>query len=66
MKPDLTFQLGGTFPNGAGNATAAGKFDTAGNVSGTFDVHDSVDNAGTHYECDTGLVTFTGKLQSSG
>jgi len=70
--PELTFQLSGTFPIsdtsgtiGTGSATVNGKFDATGNVSGTFDDHASVDNAGTHYECDTGNVSFSGKLQGS-
>jgi hypothetical protein len=68
IRPDLTFGGSGAFPipNGTGNATVNGQFDTAGNVSGTFDIHYSFnDSAGTHYECETGQLTFSGKLNSS-
>jgi hypothetical protein len=75
LDPGLTFGISGTFtiqivgtnpiPNGTGNATVNGQFDTVGNVSGTFDVHVSGDDsAGTHHECDTGQLTFSGKLSS--
>ena len=65
----LKFEISGTFPvpGGTASGTANGQFDTAGNVSGSFDVHISGnDSAGTHHECDSGQVNFSGKLQSSG
>jgi hypothetical protein len=67
MDADLEFEVNGTASVAGATITIllTGQFDTAGNVSGNFDFHISGnDNAGTHHECDTGLVTFSGKLVS--
>jgi hypothetical protein len=50
---------------GGGTATFsgsfAGSFDSAGLATGTLQVHFSVDESGTHYECDTGSLTWTAR-----
>jgi hypothetical protein len=69
IEPDLNFSVSGTVTNSALtlNAFVIGQFDTAGTVSGSFDVHISGnDSAGTHYECETGKLTFSGKLSPTG
>jgi hypothetical protein len=77
IDPGLTFAISDAFsiqifgtpsiPHGMANAITSGQFDTAGNVTGKFDVHVSGDDsAGTHHECDTGQVTFSGKLSPTG
>jgi Ca2+-binding RTX toxin-like protein len=38
-------------------------FDGAGHVSGTFQVHASRDQNGKHFECDSGIVEFSGGIQ---
>jgi hypothetical protein len=65
---DRTFAATGEGPTGITGATGtysitmAGSFDAAGNVSGTARVKDSFTLNGTHYECDSDVVKFTGHL----
>jgi hypothetical protein len=69
IEPDLSFSVSGTVTDSGGtlNAFVIGQFDTTGTVSGSFDVHISGnDSAGTHYECETGKLTFSGKLSPTG
>jgi hypothetical protein len=66
LGPSLTFAVGGSVTGNNVTLTADinGRFDTAGGISGTFDLHISAnDRAGTHYECDTGQQSFSGKLR---
>jgi hypothetical protein len=65
---DLSFSIdrsgqsaGGGGASGTFTATVEGRFQTTGDVSGTARIQDKVDSSGTHYECDTGVITFTGK-----
>jgi hypothetical protein len=73
LTTNLTFSLSGTFviniigtpsiPNANATVNINGAFDASGNVSGTLEVHVSGnDTNGTHYECDSGAVSFSGKL----
>lgn len=62
---DRSFDASGQSADGTLVVMLKGAFDGAGNVSGTFDVHDAIDYQGTHYECDSGLVEWTGKVQTS-
>jgi hypothetical protein len=64
---DLSFDVSGQSAANGVTLTVAlsGQFDAAGNVFGSFDFHLSGnDSAGTHYDCDTGRVTFSGKLRT--
>ena len=68
VQPDGTFSSGplaGTFPvNGipfSFTGSGQGAFDASGTATGTFQVHASGDLGGTHYECDTGTVTWTAR-----
>lgn len=62
INPDLTINATG---NGPGfTITLSGKFSPDGTtVSGTMDVHDSIDYQGTHYECDSGVVGWSASYQ---
>ena len=54
--PDGTFNASGS---GQGiSVTLTGKFISDGVVSGSIRVHESSDDQGTHYECDTGNSTW--------
>jgi hypothetical protein len=65
LDADLGFNINGSgsFSGGSFTLVSTGRFDTAGNVSGSFDVHVSGNDSGGNYACDTGTVTFSGKLQ---
>jgi hypothetical protein len=62
INSDLTINATG---NGAGfTITLTGRFSPDGTtVSGTMDVHDSLDYQGTHYECDSGVVGWSASFQ---
>ena len=62
INPDLTINATGS---GTGfTITLNGKFSADGTtVSGTMDVHDSLDYQGTHYECDSGVVGWSASFQ---
>jgi Calx-beta domain/RTX calcium-binding nonapeptide repeat (4 copies) len=62
INPDLTINATGT---GTGfTITLNGKFSADGTtVSGTMDVHDSLDYQGKHYECDSGVVGWSASFQ---
>lgn len=60
--PDKTFTLNGT---GTGlTMVFKGTFGADGaSVSGTIQIHRSLDNGGVHYECDTGAATWSATRQ---
>jgi RTX calcium-binding nonapeptide repeat (4 copies) len=61
---DLSFSLSGTGQTddgGSFTATIEGRFQSTGDLSGTARIQDSGDSNGTHYECDSGVITFTGQ-----
>jgi RTX calcium-binding nonapeptide repeat (4 copies) len=61
---DLSFSLAGTGQSDGGGsftATVEGRFQTTGDLSGTARIQDTFDQNGTHFECDSGVITFTGK-----
>lgn len=62
INPDLTINATGS---GTGfTITLNGRFSADGTtVSGTMDVHDSLDYQGTHYECDSGVVGWSASFQ---
>jgi hypothetical protein len=63
IQPDLTFAASGT---GDGvTVTFQGKFNPDANLAtGTLHIHFSYDDAGTHYECDTGNATWGAVVRS--
>jgi hypothetical protein len=63
INDDRTFAVNASTADGLTKLVLAARFDGAGHVSGTFQVHTSRDQNGTHYECDTGTVEFSGGLQ---
>jgi Calx-beta domain/RTX calcium-binding nonapeptide repeat (4 copies) len=62
INSDLTLTATGS---GTGfTITLNGKFSADGTtVSGTMDVHNSLDYQGTHYECDSGVVGWSASFQ---
>jgi hypothetical protein len=60
---DRTFTSNTRTSSGNAAMNIRGTFDTAGNVSGTFQGHVSLDSQGTHYECDSGTVSYSGRRQ---
>src|SRR5438105_174491 len=62
INPDLPINATG---RGTGfTITLNGRFSADGTtVSGTMDVHDSLDYQGTHFECDSGVVGWSATFQ---
>jgi hypothetical protein len=62
INADLTISANGS---GTGfTATFGGSFSADGaSVAGTLRVHESIDDQGTHYECDSGTVGWSASLQ---
>jgi Ca2+-binding RTX toxin-like protein len=60
---DLSFSVSGSGQNSNGTFTATieGRFQTTGDLSGSARIQDSFDENGSHFECDSGVITFTGK-----
>jgi hypothetical protein len=62
INPDLTINGAGSGPGFT--ITLTGTFSPDGTtVSGTMDVHDSIDYQGTHYDCDSGVVGWSASYQ---
>jgi hypothetical protein len=63
IAPDRTFSFSVATATGDLKLTMHGAFDGAGGVSGRLQGHLSLDYKETHYECDSGLVDWSGKRQ---
>jgi hypothetical protein len=63
INDDRTLAVNASTADGVTKLVLAAKFDGAGHFSGTFQVHTSRDQNGTHYECDSGIVEFSGGVQ---
>jgi len=61
IQSDLSFSY--TYTNSAlQGSSIKGTFDTAGDVTGTLEIHASFDDNGTHYDCSSVAYGFHAKL----
>jgi RTX calcium-binding nonapeptide repeat (4 copies) len=60
---DRTFAVDVSTADGLTHLVLNAKLDGVGHVSGRFQVHTKRDQNGTHFECDSGIVEFSGGLQ---